>query len=89
MLTKDGLRTIRKKAAQKAKHINTNLDKEIAGKVNIAECDEIFQGKNNLILGAAEKWSQYILKLQHSFSRDIEALTEFLTPIGLIVISIQ
>ncbi len=81
-ITKEGLRTIRKLGAQKAEQVNKRLDKEIAGKVNTIECDEIFQGEHNLILGAAEKWSQYILGLQYSVKRNFKALTTFLTPIS-------
>lgn len=81
-INKDGLRMIRKKAAKQAKRINKRLDHEIAGKIKIAEADEAFQGKNNLILAAADKWSQYLMGLQHSKKRDIKAITAFLAPIG-------
>lgn len=81
-ITKEGIRSIRKNVAQKAKLINKRLDKEIASKVNTIECDEIFQGQNNLILGAAEKWAQYLLNLEYSLKRDKKALIAFLTPIA-------
>ena len=81
-ITKEGNRIIRKIAAKKAKMINKRLDHEIAGKIKICEADEAFQGKNNMVLAAAEKFSQYLMGLQHSTKRDIGAITAFLTPIG-------
>jgi mutator family transposase len=81
-ITKEGLKVIRKNAAKKAEVINRCLDREIAGKIKICEADEAFQGKHNMVLAAAEKFSQYLLGLQHSHKRDIGAITAFLTPIG-------
>ena len=81
-LTKHEIKMIRRSAGKKAKAVNRELDREIRTKIHTIEADEIFQGKNHVILGAAEKWSQYLLDLKPAPDRTTASITAFLAPIA-------
>jgi hypothetical protein len=88
-LTKHELQKIRYKAAQKAKDINHAIDREVAPKVNTMEGDELFQGNENVILGAADKKSGYLLGIKHAPDRTEESLSAFFRPIARMYTNIR
>jgi hypothetical protein len=81
-LTKHELQKVRYKAAQKAKDVNHAIDREVAPKVHTMEGDELFQGNENVILGAADKKSGYLLGIKHAPDRTEESLSAFFRPIA-------
>lgn len=81
-LTKHKIKMIQNIAGNKAKAMNRKLDCEIRTKVNTTETDEVFQGRNYSILGAAEKFSQYLLDLKYAPDRTAASITKFLKPIS-------
>ena len=81
-VNKHKLKTIRNNAGKKAKTVNQGLDREIRTKINNIETDEIFQGRNHVILGAAEKKSQYLVDLKSAPDRTAASLMAFLSPIA-------
>ena len=81
-LTKHKIKMIQNIAGKKAKAMNRKLDREIRTKVNTTETDEVFQGRNYSILGAAEKFSQYLLDLKYAPDRTAASITKFLKPIS-------
>lgn len=81
-ISKHSIALVRKNAAEKAKKVNHNLDKKVASKITIAEVDEIFQGSSNVILGAADKKSTYVMKLKSCPDRTDESIKNFLDSIA-------
>lgn len=88
-LTKHELQKIRYKAAQKAKDVNHAIDHEVAPKVHTMEGDELFQGNENVILGAADKKSGYLLGIKHAPDRTEESLSAFFRPIARMFTNIR
>jgi len=88
-LTKHELQHIRYEAARKAKEVNHKLDRDVATKVKTMEIDEEFQGNENVILGAADKKSAYVLGIKHAPDRTEASLTAFLRPIARTCANIQ
>jgi transposase-like protein len=76
------IRRIETEAADKAKRINLQLDKQVAPKISKIEVDEIFQGKNTVTLGAVTKKFNYCLGLHWSPDRTKESIIAFLKPIA-------
>ena len=72
----------RAEAARKAKQVNHALDRKVAPKIHTMEPDEIFQGSENVILGAVEKKSSYVLALQHAPDRSEASIRSFLRPLA-------
>jgi hypothetical protein len=69
-------------AGQRAKQLNGIYDSMVKPKIQVLEIDEIFQGMRKTFLGAADKFSRYLLKLESIKSRsieDIEAVLEDIT----------
>jgi response regulator RpfG family c-di-GMP phosphodiesterase len=81
-VTKHELQKIRYKAAQKAKEVNHKTDREVAPKVRVLEVDEAFQGQENVILGAADKASAYVLAVKSAPDRTAASIAAFLRPIA-------
>jgi hypothetical protein len=81
-LTKHKFQVIRESAGKKARAVNQELDRNIRAKVRTIEADEVFQGMNHVILGVAEKWSQYLLDLKHATDRTGASIRTFLAPIA-------
>jgi hypothetical protein len=88
-LTKHELQKIRYKAAQKAKEVNHALDRKVAPKIHVLENDELFQGQENVILGAADKSSAYVLGIQHAPDRTEASIVAFLRPIARLCANIR
>ncbi len=82
VLTKHHIKRIIIIAGEKAKQVNKELDAQIRTKVGVIEVDEVFQGQSHVILGAAEKLSQYLLDLKPSLNRTSNSLDSFLSPIA-------
>lgn len=83
------IRQIETEAANKAKSINLQLDKQVSPKISKIEVDEIFQGKNTVTLGAVAKMYNYCLGLHWSPDRTKESIIAFLKPIGKQYINIK
>lgn len=81
-ITKHKIKEILRKAGKKAKEINKQLDREIRSKIHTIEVDEVFQGTNRIILGAAEKKSQYLLSLKPIMDRTSISISQFLSPLA-------
>jgi len=88
-LTKHELQKLRYKAAQKAKEVNHELDRKVAPKVRVLESDELFQGQGNVIFGAADKLSSYILGIKHTPDRTELSIAAFLRPIAKLCSNIR
>lgn len=81
-VTKHKIKEILRIAGKKAKEANKKLDREICSKINTIEVDEVFQGTKRIILGAAEKKSQYLLSLKPAANRTSKSLSCFLKPLS-------
>jgi len=88
-LTKHELQHIRYEAAKKAKEVNHNLDREVAPGDHTLESDELFQGHENIIFGAADKKSAYVLGIKHAPDRTEASIIAFLRPIARMCANIK
>jgi hypothetical protein len=61
-------------AGQRAKFLNGIYDAMVRPQILILEIDEIFQGRNRSYLGATDKFSRYLLKLESLDNRSIESI---------------
>ncbi|MHA1521750.1 MAG: IS66 family transposase, partial [Promethearchaeota archaeon] len=76
-LTKHHIHIILQKAGKKAIIVNKRLDHTIFSKIHTVEMDEVFQGKSHVILGVAEKKTQYLLALKPSPDRTATSISSF------------
>ena len=81
-LTKHHIHSILQKAGEKAIIVNKRLDHTIYSKIHTVEVDEVFQGKSHVILGVAEKKTQYLLALNPSLDRTATSISSFLAPLA-------
>ena len=88
-VTKHKIREILRNAGKKAKEVNKRLDREIRSKIHIIEVDEVFQGTTRIILGAAEKKSQYLISLKPATNRTSKSISGFLKPLSKRFINVR
>ena len=69
--------------------MNHKLDHQVAPKVRVLESDELFQGQENVILGAADKPSSYVLGIKHAPDRTEASIAAFLRPIARMCANIR
>ncbi|MHA1207076.1 MAG: hypothetical protein ACTSR4_07010 [Candidatus Hodarchaeales archaeon] len=61
-------------AGKRAKWLNHYYDALVIPKIKVLECDEVFQGQNTCLFGAADKWSSYLVSLEFLQNRGHEAI---------------
>ncbi len=64
-------------SGKKAKKINQFYDKKILPKIQIAEADEIYQGRDGMYVGIVDKDSTYLLSLKQLKSKNTENFQEY------------
>jgi len=64
-------------SGKKAKKINQFYDKKILPKIQIAEADEIYQGRDGMYIGIVDKNSTYLISLKQLKSKNTENFQEY------------
>ena len=63
-----------------AKRLNGYYDSLVRDKIELLEVDEIYQGRSSMFLGVVHKYSTYLFGLEQCYGKDIETLSNKLTP---------
>lgn len=83
------IREILENYGKKAEKLNEYYDKKVFAKIQVAEADEIYQGMNSMYIGIAEKYSGYIIRLQHVDNKNAECFVDFFQEFGRILPNIS